>query len=116
MGIALAASVGPWLLRTVFDPAYQAGGPLLGWLTAGAVMIALLTLTGAATVAHARHLAYSAGWVGATVVSALLLLLPLALEERTVIALIGGPVVGIVVHLAALAFWRDPETTDEIID
>lgn len=116
VGIALAASVGPWLLRTVFDPAYQAGGPLLGWLTAGAVMIALLTLTGAATVAHARHLAYSAGWVGATVVSALLLLLPLALEERTVIALIGGPVVGIVVHLAALAFWRDPETTDEIID
>lgn len=116
VGIALAASIGPWLLRTVFDPAYQAGGPLLGWLTAGAVMIALLTLTGAATVAHARHLAYSAGWVGATVVSALLLLLPLGLEERTVIALLGGPVVGIVVHLAALALWRDPATAEDIID
>ncbi|MFD6197748.1 lipopolysaccharide biosynthesis protein [Mycobacteriaceae bacterium NPDC060252] len=116
VGVALATTVGPWLLRTVFDPAYQAGGPLLGWLTAGAVMIALLTLTGAATVAHARHRAYSAGWVGATVVSALLLLLPLDLEVRTVIALIGGPVVGIVVHVAALAFWRDPETTEDIID
>ncbi|CPT64250.1 putative integral membrane protein [Mycobacteroides abscessus] len=115
-GIALAASIGPWLLRTVFDPAYQAGGPLLGWLTAGAVMIALLTLTGAATVAHARHRAYSAGWVGATVVSALLLLLPLGLEERTVIALLGGPVVGIVVHLVALAFWRDPEIAEDIFD
>ncbi|SHZ05912.1 Uncharacterised protein [Mycobacteroides abscessus subsp. abscessus] len=49
-------------------------------------------------------------------VSALLLLLPLGLEERTVIALLGGPVVGIVVHLVALAFWRDPEIAEDIFD
>jgi len=43
------------------------------------------------------------GWVSATVASALLLLLPLGLETRTVIALLCGPLVGIAVHLAALA-------------
>lgn len=102
-GVALAATIGPWLLCTVFDPQYRAGGPLLGWLTAGAVAIALLTLTGAAAVAAAQHRAYSIGWVGATAVSALLLLLPLPLEERTVIALIGGPVIGMAVHLVALS-------------
>lgn len=112
-GVVLAGTVGPWLLRTAFDPAYQAGGSLLAWLTAGSVVIALLTLTGAAAVAHARHRAYSAGWVGATVVATLLLLLPLGLEQRTVIALIGGPAVGIAVHLAALAFFRDPVTADD---
>jgi hypothetical protein len=43
------------------------------------------------------------GWVGATVASTLLLLLPLPLETRTVVALLCGPLVGIGVHLAALS-------------
>ena len=103
IGVAAAALVGPWLLRVVFSPDYVAGPALLAWLTAGAVSIALLTLTGAATVAAALHRAYSAGWVTATVVSALLLTLPLELPTRTVIALLCGPVVGIAVHLGALA-------------
>jgi hypothetical protein len=72
-------------------------------LTTAAIAIALLTLTGAATVAAALHRAYAAGWIGATVASMLLLLLPLDLETRTVIALLCGPMVGIAVHLAALA-------------
>ena len=63
----------------------------------------MLTLTGAAAVAAALHRAYSVGWVSATVASALLLLLPLGLETRTVVALLCGPLVGIAVHLAALA-------------
>jgi hypothetical protein len=37
------------------------------------------------------------------VAAALLLLLPVGLETRTVVALLCGPVVGIAVHLAALA-------------
>ncbi|MEX3573843.1 hypothetical protein R6867_15870, partial [Mycobacterium tuberculosis] len=40
---------------------------------------------------------------GATVGSGLLLLLPLSLETRTVVALLCGPLVGIGVHLVALA-------------
>ena len=47
--------------------------------------------------------AYALGWVSATVASTLLLLLPLPLETRTVVALLCGPLVGIGVHLAALA-------------
>ena len=86
-----------------FGEEYRAGGALLAWLTAAAIAIALLTLTGAATVAAALHRAYSAGWISATVASMLLLLLPLGLETRTVIALLCGPMVGIAVHLAALA-------------
>ena len=94
---------GPWLLRVGFGAEYLASGALLAWLTAGAVAIAVLTVTGAATVAAALHRAYSVGWVGATVASALLLILPLALETRTVVALLCGPLVGIAVHLGALA-------------
>ncbi|MGV0660954.1 hypothetical protein ABQE40_21115, partial [Mycolicibacterium pulveris] len=56
-----------------------------------------------AAVAAALHRAYSLGWVSATLASTLLLLLPLPLETRTVIALLCGPLVGIAVHLVALA-------------
>ena len=101
-GITLAALTGPWLLRVGFGEQYRASGALLAWLTAGAVVIAVLTVTGAATVAAALHRAYSLGWVCATVAAAALLLLPLGLETRTVVALVCGPLVGIAVHLAAL--------------
>jgi O-antigen/teichoic acid export membrane protein len=103
LGVLAAWWAGPWLLRSAFGPDYQAAGGLLAWFTAGAVAIALLTLTGAAAVAAALHRAYAAGWVGATLAAVALLLLPLGLETRTVIALLCGPIVGIAVHLHALA-------------
>lgn len=106
LAVLAAGLVGPWLLRTLFGPEYAASGALLAWLTAGAVAIAFLTLTGAATVAAALHRAYAVGWVSATVAAALLLLLPLDLQTRTIVALMCGPLVGIVVHLAALGAIR----------
>ncbi|WP_155768030.1 hypothetical protein [Mycobacterium asiaticum] len=102
LGVLLAGLVGPWLLRSAFGSDYQASSALLAWLTAAAVAIALLTLTGSAAVAAALHRAYSLGWVAATVAAGLLLMLPLALETRTVVALFCGPLVGIAVHLLAL--------------
>ena len=103
VGVALAYLLGPWLLRVGFGEDYVTSGALLGWLTAGAVAIAVLTVTGAATVAAALHRAYSLGWVGATVAAAGLLLLPMELEHRTIVALLCGPLIGIAVHVAALA-------------
>jgi O-antigen/teichoic acid export membrane protein len=103
VGVLAAGLTGPWLLRVGFGPDYRASGALLAWLTVAAIAIALLKLTGSAAIAAARHRAYSLGWVGATAASTLLLLLPLPLETRTVIALSCGPLVGIAVHLAALA-------------
>ncbi len=103
VGVLAAGLVGPWLLRAGFGADYRASGALLAWLTAGAAAIALLTLTGAAAVAAALHRSYAVGWVCATVAAALLLLLPLPLATRSVIALLCGPLVGIGVHLVALA-------------
>ena len=101
-GILAAGTLGPWLLRVAFGPQYQTSGTLLAWLTAAAISIAVLTLTGSATVAAALHRAYALGWVAATVTAAGLLTLPLDLATRTVVALLCGPLVGIAVHLAAL--------------
>lgn len=103
VGVLAAGLTGPWLLRVGFGPEYNASGALVAWLTAAAVVIAMMTLTGTAAVAASLHRAYSAGWVGATVAATLLLLLPLTLETRTVVALLCGPFVGIAIHLVALA-------------
>jgi hypothetical protein len=103
VGVVAAWLLGPWLLRVGFGAEYHASSGLLAWLTAAAVAIAMLTLTGAATVAAALHRAYALGWVSATVAATSLLLLPLPLQTRTVIGLLCGPLVGIAVHLAALA-------------
>lgn len=117
VGVVLAGVFGPWLLREAFGAQYRADGILLAWLTVAAVAIALLTLTGAATVAAALHRAYAAGWVIATVAATLLLLLPLDLEVRTVVALLCGPLIGIGVHLSALAGRRrDAAPTYAAID
>jgi O-antigen/teichoic acid export membrane protein len=102
IGVVAAWALGPWLLRVAFGSEYRASGTLLAWLTGAGTVMALLTLTGAAAVAAALHRAYALGWISATVVSTLLLLLPLDLPTRTVIALLCGPLVGIVVHLGAL--------------
>jgi hypothetical protein len=102
VAVLIAGLAGPWLLQFAFGSDYRAGGALLAWFTAAAIAIALLTLTGAATVAAAMHRAYAAGWISATLASALLLLLPAPLEMRTVVALLCGPLVGIAVHLIAL--------------
>lgn len=103
VGVVAAFLVGPWILRVGFGPEYVTSGALLAWLTAAAVSIALLTLTGAAAVAAALHRAYAVGWVGATVAATVLLTCPWELETRTVVALLCGPLVGIAVHLTALA-------------
>ncbi len=103
VGVVAAFLVGPSILRVGFGPEYVTSGALLAWLTAAAVSIALLTLTGAAAVAAALHRAYAVGWVGATVAATLLLTCPWELETRTVLALLCGPLVGIAVHLTALA-------------
>lgn len=102
VGVLAVGLAGPWLLRAGFGPDYQASRALLVWLMVAAVSIAMLTLTGAATAAAALHRAYSFGWLGATVTSTLLLLLPMALDARTIIALLAGPLVGIIIHLVAL--------------
>ena len=102
-GIALLGSLvawvlGPWLLHVV-NPSYDVSGPVFAGLVLAAGLVACLTVTGAATVALDRHGVYLAGWLVATAVSTLVLLLPGSLDARVLSSLAAGPVAGIVVHV-----------------
>jgi O-antigen/teichoic acid export membrane protein len=97
-GSLLAWLVGPWLLRLV-NPAYHVSGPVFAALVLGAGLLALLTVTGAATVALDHHDVYLVGWITATAVSVGALLVPWSLEARVVSSLVVGPLAGVAVHL-----------------
>lgn len=102
VGSLLAWAIGPWLMATLFGGDYRVEGWVLGLLTAAATLLAILTVTGATCQATKHHAAFLGGWLVATASTAGLLLLPGTIEQRSVVALLGGPVVGLVVHVAAL--------------
>lgn len=102
IGVLAAWLVGPWLLRSVFGADFDLAGWVVALLTAGATCVALLTVTGAATVAAGVHRWYAAGWWLATLVAVGVLVLPVDVEVRTCAALVAGPVVGVGVHLFAV--------------
>jgi len=102
--LAVAAGlVGPWLMRLLFGPDYVMPGLALGCLTFATVSVALVTLSGTATIAVGAHRAYLAGWLlGAGATVALLFTLPLAGVSRVIVAVLVGPLFGVVVHLWAI--------------
>jgi hypothetical protein len=87
------------LLLHVVNPTYDVSGRVFAGLVLAAGLVAALTLTGAATVALDRHAVYLAGWLVATVVSGLVLLVPGSLEGRVLVSLAAGPAAGIAVHV-----------------
>ena len=110
VGAGLAALLGPWLLKVMLGEDYIVSSALLAGLTMAGALLALVTLTGTAVLALGRHAHYSAGWAAASIVALLILLLPIALEERVVISLCVGPLVGVAVHGWALVRARAPRS------
>lgn len=95
-------ALGPWLLRLLFGPEFRVSGLLMAGLVLAAVVILLQTWTGVALAAIDRDVASTVGWLVAVAIAVGCLLLPMNLEQRTVLALLAGPGVGIAVHLAVL--------------
>lgn len=76
---------------------------MLAALTAASVGTAALMVTGNAALAFDRHLLYNAGWwVAVVAAAALLVAVPGELDVRAAIALLAGPGIGVVLHVAGL--------------
>ena len=97
--------VGPWAVQTVW-PQYGLSASLLVGLVLASGVLGVLCLSGPLTLAAGLHSAFFAGWVVAATGTVLLLLLPLALDERVLLSLIVAPVLGIAVHLIAVVLQR----------
>lgn len=111
LGGVAAYLLGPWLFEWLTGPrpeevaAYGEVGQgwVLGLLTFASAMMAILVLSGTAVLAMNMHRTYIVGWVLAAALSLVLLLLPMALIPRVIIALFAGPLLGFAVHLMGLS-------------
>ena len=103
LGAGAAWVVGPWLIRVLFGAEFELSGAVLAALTAASVGTAALMVTGNAALAFDRHLLYNVGWwVAVGAAAALLVAVPGELDVRAAIALLAGPGVGVLVHVAGL--------------
>ncbi|MFZ4893243.1 hypothetical protein ACL9RL_02205 [Plantibacter sp. Mn2098] len=98
----LAWWLGPWVLTALFHREDVLPALTLGLLVATAGLVGVLCVTGAATLARSQHSSFTAGWIVAAILTIIVLLLPLGLQERTLLAMTLGPVGGLVVHGIAL--------------
>ncbi|TQJ67179.1 hypothetical protein FBY31_1240 [Arthrobacter sp. SLBN-100] len=103
VGAAAAYFLGPWLMLLLFGAEYHVAPWVLAGLTVAAAVLALLTLTGGMCVALNRHHVSSTGWVVASAVSLLVLVLPLNADVRAVVSLLVGPLIGVLIHTLSLS-------------
>jgi hypothetical protein len=83
------------------------------WLIAtfvlSSALVGALCVSAPAVFSRNAHTAFSAGWIVAAATTVLCLLLPLDFVEKTVLALLVGPVAGVLVHAIYLALVRKGE-------
>jgi hypothetical protein len=100
----LSAVVGPAVLVAVFGAEFMVSGMLLFVLVASSGLVAALCVTGPATLALGHHSAFATGWAAAAATTVLLLsLVPGNIGLRASIALVAGPVAGLIVHAIAIS-------------
>lgn len=100
----LAAWSGPWIINALFGDGFAISPGMIFVLVASSGLVAALCVSGPAVLARSAHGIYLAGWSCAAVVTLLSLFLPLEFEGKVLLALLIGPLSGILVHAAGL--WR----------
>lgn len=114
-----AAALGPWIVDFITGSRYSTDGFTSAAVVASASLVGCLCITGPALIAENRHVAYTSGWVvSALATVACLLLFPTVAETRAVTALLGGPLLGLFVHLGCLRWGAiaGPSETTEPVD
>lgn len=111
-GIGIVGAVAAWAVASPIvrimtgDPDFALPGLVFGLLTAASVGTAALMISGNCALALERHGVYSAGWwIACAAAVGLLLALPYTVDIRAAWALFAGPLLGVVFHIAGIA-WR----------
>ncbi|WP_350347313.1 hypothetical protein ABIQ69_11790 [Agromyces sp. G08B096] len=111
MAAGVAWIWGEQLMLVAFGPEFALPGFILAGVIGSSAAIGALCVTGPLVLARNRHSLFTAGWVVAAVATVGLLLLPLPLVERAILALWFGPIAGLLVQtigLSARRRWAPP--------
>jgi O-antigen/teichoic acid export membrane protein len=112
----LGWTAGPPVFSFLFPNEVTPPGWLLAVLVGSSALVAAMCVTASATLARSQHFFYSIGWVSAAIITVIALLLPMGLVPRTLLALVAGPIAGLVVHGFGLAVgWRTPHEEHDLV-
>ena len=92
----LAWIVGADLIALFAGENFRLNSLFIGLLTLSSLPTALLAVAGSFVLAKNMHTAYSLGWMVAAVVAMTVLFLPLSLDDRVLLSLGFGPILGLV--------------------
>ncbi|MCF4005786.1 hypothetical protein L1O03_01155 [Corynebacterium uropygiale] len=105
VGAVAAWLIGPWILSMLYGEGFLVPGPTLAVLTFASACTGVLMMSGAAALAVERHGFYVAGWLSASLIAFLILLLPTTLTWGVCTALMVGPLAGAAVHMAGVRYY-----------
>ncbi|AWB88642.1 hypothetical protein [Homoserinimonas hongtaonis] len=111
---ALAWWLGPSAFALVTGRASSIEGSFIAVLVVSSGLVGSLCLSAPAVLAKGQHFVYSFGWVVAAVVTIAVLALPIAFMDRVVLALLAGPVAGLIVHLGWLVASRSKGAVSDV--
>jgi O-antigen/teichoic acid export membrane protein len=97
---------GPWAYSIVAGSEFPLDGQFIAALVASSALVGAMFVTGPALLARSQHVVYSIGWLAAAAGTVVLMLLPGTLAGRVTLALLGAPVIGLLVHLGYFALGR----------
>jgi hypothetical protein len=106
--------VGPAVFAFLFRGSHPDGW-FIAVLVASSALVGSLCISAPAVLARGQHFIYAAGWFVAAVLTVLSLLLPFDLTTRTVLALLIGPVAGVLIHGAYLVVASRAERANPVV-
>ncbi|MBB5642143.1 hypothetical protein [Cryobacterium roopkundense] len=95
--------IGPAVFGFLFPEQLQPEGWFIAVLVFSSALVGALCVSAPAVLARSQHFVYTAGWVIAAAVTLVALLMPLDFTQRTCLALVAGPVAGLLIHGIYLA-------------
>lgn len=102
----VAALFGPAIMAWLYPHVLTLGSVDFAVIVLGGGLTGIMCVTGQAVLAAARHREYTAGWIVSAAATIVVLLLPFDVHTRILTALVVGPALGVLVHLAAIARLR----------
>lgn len=112
IGVVLAVAgylLGPAVFAFAFPREEVPADWLIATFVLSSALVGALCISAPAVLSRNAHSAFSAGWIVAAVTTVVCLLLPLGFIEKTMLALLVGPVMGVLVHAVYLAVVRKGE-------
>jgi len=112
IGVVLAVAgylLGPAVFAFAFPREEVPADWLIATFVLSSALVGALCISAPAVLSRNAHSAFSAGWIVAAATTVVCLLLPLGFIEKTVLALLVGPVMGVLVHAVYLAVVRKGE-------